>query len=287
MTSSRAETGYSAQIRRSNPTCFLFLLDQSKSMDDLIGAGEVRSRKADVVADAVNRVIDELIIKCGKEEGVRDYFHLGTIGYGASVDSAWAGPLAGQTVLPVSEISANPARTEQRHKKVSDGAGGLVEHEVNFPIWLDPVANGPTPMCQALAWAGTWLDGFIEQYPGCFPPVVLNITDGEPTDGNPLPVAQELTKRRSNDGAVLLFNLHVTTDPAPPISFPSNGALLGEAASRLFDMSSVLPPPMRTAAAEYGFAVTGSTRGFVYNADVTKLVQFLDIGTKVYDRELR
>ncbi len=287
MTSPPPEPGYKAEIRRSNPTCFLFLLDQSASMSDEIGAGEAVSRKADVLADAINRVLDELIIKCGKDDGIRDYFHVGAIGYGATVASAWAGPLARQDIVPISQIADHPARTEQRRKKIFDGAGGLVEQTVNFPIWIDPVANGPTPMCQALNWAGKLLDGFLEQYPGCFPPVVLNITDGEPTDGDPVPAARALTARRSGDGAVLLFNLHVTADPTPPVSFPSTSGLLGEAATRLFTMSSTLPAPLRPAAAEYGFTVGEGTRGFVYNADVTKLVQFLSIGTQVHSRELR
>jgi hypothetical protein len=284
--SGSSASGYTAEISRANPTCFLFLVDQSASMDEPAG-GEGVARKADALADAINRVLHELVIKCGKDDGVRDFFHVGAIGYGASIGSAWAGAIAGRDLVPISELNASPARTEQRRKKVPDGAGGLVEQTVSFPIWIDPIANGPTPMCSALATAGTLLDGFLEQYPSCFPPVVLNITDGEPTDGDPLPVAEALTKRRSKDGNVLLFNLHITADPAPPISFPSTSALLGVAASRLFAMSSRLPSRLHPAAQEYGFAVTEATRGFIYNADVVKVVQFLDIGTRVYNQELR
>jgi hypothetical protein len=42
-----------------------------------------------------------------------------------------------------------PARVETRTKKVSDGAGGLVDQAVKFPIWFDAVASGGTPMCGA------------------------------------------------------------------------------------------------------------------------------------------
>ena len=47
---------YSAEISRSNPSCFVFLLDQSASMLDEIVDGERVQRKADVVADALNRL---------------------------------------------------------------------------------------------------------------------------------------------------------------------------------------------------------------------------------------
>jgi len=47
-------------------------------------------------------------------------------------------------------IDASPARIEERMKKVDDGAGGLVDQRIRFQVWIDPVADGGTPMCQAL-----------------------------------------------------------------------------------------------------------------------------------------
>ena len=49
---------YGAEISRGNPTCFIFLLDQSGSMADPFGGEPVR--KADFVADAVNRTLHDL-----------------------------------------------------------------------------------------------------------------------------------------------------------------------------------------------------------------------------------
>ena len=86
---------YIAEISRTNPSCFIFLVDQSASMVDPIG-GEVKVRKADVVADALNRLLTELAIRCAKEEGVRDYFHVAVLGYGGrSAQSAFGGVSAG------------------------------------------------------------------------------------------------------------------------------------------------------------------------------------------------
>ena len=65
---------YTAEISRSNPSCFLFLIDQSGSMADPFG-GPGGKRKADGVADVVNRLLQNLVIKCAKSEGVRDYYH--------------------------------------------------------------------------------------------------------------------------------------------------------------------------------------------------------------------
>src|SRR5438309_8265074 len=129
---------YTAEISRSTPSCLLFLIDRSGSMDDPFGAGESKRKKADGVADAINRLLQNLVIKCAKSEGVRDYYHVGVIGYGgdstaARVSAAFSGSLAGREIVPLSEIANAPARIEERAKKVSDGAGGLVEQKVKFP----------------------------------------------------------------------------------------------------------------------------------------------------------
>ena len=274
---------YTAEISRANPSCFVFLLDQSTSMTDQIG-GEVPQRKADVVADALNRLLQELSIKCAKEEGVRDYFHVGVVGYGAVVGSALGGALSGRDLVPLSDIASNPTRLEDRTKKVPDGAGGLVEQTVKFPLWVDPVANGGTPMTQAITLARSLVESFLAAHPDCFPPVVLNLTDGESTDGDPSTAAAELTSLTSSDGNVLLFNLHVSSAGGSAITFPdSDASLADQHARQLFAMSSVLPSHMRTYAAAQGVAVSEATRGFVFNADITSIVQFLDIGTRATD----
>ena len=275
--------GYAAEISRANPTCFVFLIDQSASMNAMIGSGEVARTRAAAVSDALNRLLAELTIKCGKDEGVRDYFHIGVIGYGAGVGPALVGPLAGQSLAPISHVAAAPARIEERPKKVSDGAGGLVDQIVAFPAWVDPIADGATPMCAALEYATRTVEQFLTEHPQCFPPVVLNLTDGAPTDGDPTGPASKLTGLRSTDGAVLLFNLHVADEQARTVSFPTSAEGLDQAASLLFSMSSVLPTPMRRLAGSHGFETTPTTRGFVYNADVVSLVQFLDIGTQAKD----
>src|SRR5262245_50083566 len=92
---------YTGEISRANPTCFLFLLDQSGSMQDAIGGRSGIQRKCDVVADALNRLLSELVIKCAKEEGVRDYFHVAVIAYGSTVGPALGGTLAGRELVPL------------------------------------------------------------------------------------------------------------------------------------------------------------------------------------------
>src|SRR5271156_337416 len=129
---------YAAEISRINPSCFLFLIDQSGSMQDPFGAALKSRSKAISLADAINRLLQNLVIKCAKSEGIRDYYYVGVIGYGGkSVAPAFSGALSGRELVPVSEIGNNPARVEQRMKKMEDGMGGILEQAVKFPIWFD------------------------------------------------------------------------------------------------------------------------------------------------------
>ena len=107
-------------------------------------------RKADSVADAINRLLQNLVIKCARGEGVRDFYEVAVIGYGESVEHAFSGPLTGRQMVPLSAIATQPARIEERRKVASNGNGSKTEHLVKFPIWFEPRAKGLTPMGEAI-----------------------------------------------------------------------------------------------------------------------------------------
>ena len=260
---------YNAEISRDNPSCFLFLIDQSKSMVDKISIGDETQQLANGVADAINRWLQELSLKCAKSEGIRVYYHIGVIGYGKTVGPSFVGPLAGRELIPINEIADNPARLDERAKKV-------------IPVWFDPVANGGTPMCRAAEEAKRILESWIAEHPDSFPPIVINITDGESNDGNPTERLQSLTNLSTSDGNVMLFNIHLSANPkAKPMSFSdSPNDLPDEYSEMLFQTASPLTPAMRGLAKEHGFDTSEDSRCFVLNADMVLLVKAIDIGTR-------
>jgi hypothetical protein len=239
---------YTAEISRGNPTAFVFVIDQSGSMVDRWGGGGAKS-KAQEVADAINNLLYTMVMRCSKGEDVLDWFHVGVIGYGASVGPCLNGALGGKDLVPISQIAANPAKLEDRQKKVSDGAGGLADSVVKMPVWL--------------------------------PPTVIHITDGESTDGDPSAIAEELKKSGTEDGDALLLNVHISAKGGNQIRFPdTEEGLPDDYAKMLFRISSPLPERIRQEAAKEGFSVTEGSRGFAFNADLVQLVQFLDLGTR-------
>src|SRR6266699_456522 len=142
---------YQAEISRKNPGCFLFLVDQSESMEDPFGGGEAGRRKAEELATILNKLIHNLCIRCAKSDSIYDYFHVGVLGYSeASCKPALGGELSGRSLVPISEVASKPLRIEDRVKKSDDGAGGVMDQTVKFPVWFDPYWKGGTPMCAAL-----------------------------------------------------------------------------------------------------------------------------------------
>lgn len=273
---------YTAEISRSDPACIVLLVDQSGSMAERIG-GDTAQSKAESVARSINHLLAELAIRCTKDTGVRNYFHVAVIGYGQSVGTALGGALAGEELVGISEIADNPSRIDQFVVRVEEG-GRFIDVPRSAPVWLEPVSDGATPMTAAFEVALRIVEHWIGEHPAGFPPIVLNLTDGASTDGEPTNAAAALRALASSDGAVLLLNLHVSSTSAKPVTFPDTDASLPDAYSRmLFGISSVLPPTMRTEAEAFGYTVSEMTRGFVYNAKIQSLVEFLNIGTRTAD----
>lgn len=270
---------YTAEISRSNPAALLFLVDQSGSMDEIMSS---EISKAQQVADVLNRTLATLITRCTKSEGTRNYFDIGVIAYsGEGSYNGFQGSLGTSILHPVSAIEATPLRIEEREKKMDDGAGGLVSQSVKFPVWFEPQSSGGTPMCQAITKAAEELVVWCDAHPNSYPPTVLHITDGESTDGDPEELATQLRQIQTEDGTVLMFNLHVSTTGASPVEFPTSEIVLPDSyAKLLFRMSSLLPDHLIRFAEEKSFKVGMESRGFMFNADAVQVVDFFDIGTR-------
>jgi hypothetical protein len=278
--------GYSTRVDRERPACLVFLLDQSDSMRDPL-AGSDRSRHQ-ALADILNGLLYEVVLRCVKspQEGPRPYFAVAVVGYQTDrqgqpiVGSALQSPLDEHDVVWTPDLAAHPLRIDQRPAPSGQGT-------VTAPVWIEPRAGGGTPMCKAFDRAGLIARSWVDAYPDSFPPIVINVTDGDSTDGDPAPWAERVKALRSNDGSVLVFNLALSSEGAEPILFPNAADRLPDEYTRgLFAMSSELPPFMLESARAQGFDVQPGARGFGCNGDLRSVVTFLNVGTAV-GRNLR
>lgn len=271
---------YTAEINRKHPACLILLIDQSFSMAE--PWEETGPPKSVVLATAVNNLLGNAVLQCSKgDDRINDYFEVGVIGYGVDVAPALHGAHPHQPTLPISVLARNPLRVDDVKRKMYDGAGGTIEVPVKLPVWIDPVANGWTPMVLAIKTAEQIVSAWCDRNPDSFPPIVINVTDGESTDGDPSAEAARLRAAGTNDGAALLFNLHVSGAKHARTVFPnSSDQLANQSARTLFEMSSVLPGNMAEAASILGHDIKPGARGFLFNADAATVIEFLDIGTR-------
>ncbi len=274
---------YSAEISRMNPTCFLFLVDHSTSMQNPIMGVTGNPKKSEFVADALNKVIQSLVVSASKDMEIRKYYQVGVIGYGFEVKSALGGDLAESDLVWIDEMYEHPLRIEDRVKKESDGVGGFIEVSTKFPVWVDAVSRGQTPMCAALSKAHEILATWVEEHPQSYPPTVINLTDGEANDGDVRVPAELIKSLATEDGNCTILTVHSSSNElSRQIVFPLDAKDLPDHFSRvMFEVSSPLTPKMRVTSEELmGVPVEDGARGLVYNADIAGIVQALEIGTR-------
>lgn len=270
---------YRAEISRASPTAILILIDQSTSMGHRLEAGPT---KAAFLADVLNKTIYTVITNCSKADGVRDYFHLGVIAYsGEGARNGFQGVLAENVLHPISRLADHPIRIEQRIRRVAGPDDRIVDQQVKFPIWFEPRSRGRTSMCAGLRLAVEVLQEWSRAHPSSYPPTLLHVTDGHPTDGDPEPLATQIRAVVTEDGPTLVFNLHLDDRSQRPLLFPHSESAVGDKyGKRLFRMSSPLPAHVVSAARSRGHSIQSGARGFIFNAGAEAIVEFFDIGTR-------
>jgi hypothetical protein len=101
---------YSQEISRQNKACFLFLLDQSFSMEEPLGNST--NRKCDELVAAINGWLQNMAIRASGDEGIKDWMDIGVFGYRTDqnatpiIESALQGALAGRMLVSINEIGA-------------------------------------------------------------------------------------------------------------------------------------------------------------------------------------
>ncbi|HEV3052061.1 MAG TPA: hypothetical protein VGX50_17255 [Longimicrobium sp.] len=232
-------------------------------------------QKAHVAADAVNDLINELQERCQAGETIKDRCAVGVIGYGARVHGLANGV--------ISELANNPRRT-QTVQKVLQGCEGLVTVTQQKPIWVEPAAENGTPMAEAFSLAADLIASqWLPEHADSFPPVVINVTDGAPSDQAAAhKEALRLRSLATSDGNVLVFSAHISTAGSSEILLPdSPHGLPDDTARFLFDVTSPVPDEMAREAAKAGFEPRPGSRGFVFNASADTLIRLITFGSSV------
>lgn len=273
---------YTKNVERNFPGFIGFLDDTSGSMaEPWAGLG---ISKAQGVADIMNATIYEISGVCSKPDGIRNYFHWSRSSFGQNMKVGFHS----QEIISMKELWDNPVKKEKRKKKESDGVGGIIEVDVDFPIWIVPEASGLTPMRGALTKAIEITKKFLADHPDGFPPMWILISDGAPTNSGGgldnfdeiLTLANELKSLTTSDGNVLLFCGHVSIVVANQILFPKSPEGLDQYGQLLFKMASLLPESMLKLGQNSGYPLETGSVGMIVRGDFGALKALIDIGTK-------
>jgi hypothetical protein len=283
---------YTALITRACPSAMVFLIDQSGSMSHEMLYKNVQMPKSEAVATIVNDTLREVLNRCTKSTELRDYFDFILIGYGVESETAniaWQGTLSGREFVNTTELNNNIFE-EKEIEETKVIRGNKVTNKKTIKTWLSPKSEKLTPMNSALNMAADLLEKWLVNNKGIdvFPPIVFNITDGEATDAKApelLKSALRIKSLHTNDGNVLLLNIHISSSKEQSVLFPQSINQLpdDEYAKLLYNMSSEMPTIYNSAIAN----LTGTDThkyftGMSFNADTNALINIMEIGTLTY-----
>lgn len=277
---------YSQEITRRHRAAIVIMLDRSASMQGRVRFGRVMTTKAEAVAMTANMLITELIDRCRRTDTLRNYFDVAVVGYG---DGKVEQLLSEDGFISVKALAQRTPRLGRIafEEELADGSAAMIEH--SRPCWVDVHAQGTTPMYEAMMqvrdMVGEWCAKSENRE--SFPPIVINITDGEPTDcdDNELrDICLQVRRIATEDGETLLLNVHICTDwTLPSIIFPMPDELVGAGrqARTLAECSSIMPSTFDSVVAELkGMGAVPPFYGMGYNASVIELLSIINIGSR-------
>lgn len=284
----QTKTAYTAQITRNTPTAFIFLIDQSVSMRQYTTLYGEEMPMAEAVARIVNHQLNELVLRCIKGSETRDYYDIAIIGYGENAYSGWKGELEGRDFVKPSELKEHPYKKITTKKETRTRKGVKVV-EVEEVQWIEAEATKSwTHVHHAFEKAKGLLDEWMEKHheKDCYPPTIINITDGEfngATKEYVLQQANELKSMFTNDGNVILFNIHISANKAVCVTCPASKdeVSFSSLATTMYEMSSLIPMRYSDRIADLRGDGTPNNRytAMSINADMSTLIQLMDIGT--------
>jgi hypothetical protein len=279
---------HNKQWSSATPGLLVFLIDQSGSM--LMPFKDSPDTRTVFATRVVNRVIDSIIQKNYNGDHAKDRCFIVAIGYSVGATELCSGFL--------SDLDNSPKRMETVKKKISDGAGGLVEIEKTMPIWVEPITkDGWTDMAAAFKMAKEIIENWVNDKPDSPAPVIINVSDGIPYYNHKdtaecaqetAAIAKEIMDIQTSDGNVLIFNAEIGASGNQIILPTSKDEVKagGEGAEFLFEISSVIPDGYAGAALKNGLELKENSKGAVFAADAENLIKLIDFGSSKGQRDV-
>lgn len=277
----------SISITEKHPQLIIIMLDQSGSMQEPYGGeqttGAPIKTKAEVVANSANQLLMEIVDRCCQGSVFKHYFDIAVIGYsGRGVytlldDNRW--------LMSPSEMEITVKSKSRVMKTSKTVEGNSIMFYSSMKKWVEPYAEGETPMNLALTKVCELVYTYQSTHKQSLAPTIINITDGEPTDGNQrqlLEVKTRLDGLESEGGKPTLINFHISSSSTQGVLFPTSIDELPKEAHLLYKLSSELPEiyNKQVAALKNDTEIAEKVyRGITYNLPQSDFIRAVQIGS--------
>ncbi len=289
-----AEENKRKQVSSEDPWMLVLLVDGSHSMGADWGAS--KRSLAEAVEQAVNHLLYDMALNfCVTDqqgdEGIKDRIHVKILVY--NQEDMVMDPLPGikSSFSRASGDDGWVKNYSDQHPYPDSRGGSIV-----IPRWISLDPEGTTPMLAAFKEAREAIDEHMKLYPESVAPVLLNVSDGEPTDCGD-PVDWSLLKDEFNDIVSLgedgnnpvVCNVHLgALADHSPLLFPSEQPSVGGLESGLWNISSRIPEEiLEVVEEEYRMDHEEERRFFIFNSDLIHFHRFLHFSTKNVTGTLR
>lgn len=278
---------YTQEITRQHRAAIVIAIDQSCSMGGRMMLNGWDLSKAEVVSMVTGRLVDELIMRSFRDGEYRHYYDIALVGY--SGDEVYSLLGREMTFYPITTLATRDVRRTPYTLSYNTMHCGVQSFVEQVSQWVEPRSQGATPMHKMICVVTNMVNDWCAKAENVesFPPIVINITDGECSDANEEMLriaAQRLKNSGTANGKTLFANIHISSDTNhAPILFPNIREVPLEIrhAHLMMDMSSVMPEPFhpyvrecRSSFAQPPYFAMG------YNTSMSELVAMLNIGTR-------
>ena len=284
---------YSNRFTRDYPGYIIFLIDQSGSTEDSMS--ENNRTIAENIADLVNNNITEVTKRATKQEGDEEEFVkreicFTIIGYGGKGNPEDESDLYNWNAELIMDAKfCDDIKNEYKLQRSS------ISNTDVYPI-LAPTHGGGTPMTAAFKVAYELLKRWNKSHDSNLDPVpvIINISDGEPTDNQKGELQETINKikeLKTADGSPLIMNVHLSAaQAARELKTPINEEDCYDEYSKLmFEISTEVTTDMiEHNRALRGMGVPKGGRLFISNCtDFKAAVDFIAIGTEIKQQQMR
>lgn len=277
---------YTQEITRRHRAAFVLVLDRSGSMQERIRLGRMNITQAEAVTLMANALITELIDRCQRTDALRNYYDIAIVGYSNDEVELLLGKQGFISIEQLKQMA--PERSNVAfEEELPDGSSAMVTHSITE--WIKPKAEGKTPMYEAMLrvrdLVGKWCAEPDNRE--SFPPIVINITDGESSDCDDrelCDICSQIRRQSTADGNTLLLNIHISANNTiPSMVFPMAEELTvaDHYARTLAECSSIMPEAFNESIQQIkGAGATPPFIGMGYNASIIELLSIINIGSR-------